>query len=577
MISVYLDGVLHTDAAVKSCREGNDLCYSVCRTQIPASAELMQVKLDFLDAAAGDEGYYVLPDWIACFLTKFTPREDQEFSFRGNLLPIIGAKFSDRALLVVVEGMAHNYTLQVAVKDGKYSLMLRYNLKACDLYEDVRIRVITLPSPDATYVDIAHAYRKIAVEKKKLVPLAQRVSSEPILSYAVDNMPIIRIRMGWKPVPTPEEKQTLENEPPMHVACTFSQVGELIDEMKRQGIEKAEICLVGWNIRGHDGRWPQIFPVEEALGGEEELKKLIAHAKSQGYHITCHTNNTDAYHIADTWDENDLIRTKSGNIAVHSAAWSGGRTHNLCPQVALNKYIPRDLPRIKALGFEGFHYIDVISIIPPRVCFHPDHPLTAEQSADCLRGMLQQMREAIGGVGSEGAYDYTVESLDFALYTGLNLLYNCPAAADAVVPLWQLIYHGYVLSNPSAETVNFMVKKPASRLRFYEYGGIPVLYYFSKFVGTEDGNWMGNDDILCATEEQRVTSVTQMKAMLDEYKAFSPRQLAFMEDHKELAPGVFETVYSDGYHTVVNYSDEDYTLGNRIVPAQDLIQFFQEA
>ena len=47
------------------------------------------------------------------------------------------------------------------------------------------------------------------------------------------------------------------------------------EAMKNAGIDKAELCLVGWNVRGHDGRWPQAFPVEPALGGEEELHWLI--------------------------------------------------------------------------------------------------------------------------------------------------------------------------------------------------------------------------------------------------------------------------------------------------------------
>ena len=52
----------------------------------------------------------------------------------------------------------------------------------------------------------------------------------------------------------------------MRAACTFRRVRELADECKAQGLEGAEFQLVGWNLRGHDGRWPQAFPVEEALG-----------------------------------------------------------------------------------------------------------------------------------------------------------------------------------------------------------------------------------------------------------------------------------------------------------------------
>ena len=83
----------------------------------------------------------------------------------------------------------------------------------------------------------------------------------------------------------------------MNVACSFEDVEALLEECKAMGIEHAEFCLVGWNIRGHDGRWPQVFPVEPAFGGEENLRKLIIRAKELGYSIVCHTNSTDAYSI----------------------------------------------------------------------------------------------------------------------------------------------------------------------------------------------------------------------------------------------------------------------------------------
>ena len=84
-----------------------------------------------------------------------------------------------------------------------------------------------------------------------------------------------------------------ETEPEMHVAATFDDVSELLDVFQAHGIDKAEICLVGWNKSGHDGRWPQPFPVEERLGGEEALKRLTAKARAMGYAMVCHTNSTD--------------------------------------------------------------------------------------------------------------------------------------------------------------------------------------------------------------------------------------------------------------------------------------------
>ena len=409
---------------------------------------------------------------------------------------------------------------------------------------------------------------------KQLLPLAERVKHDPLMAYGATDMPVIRIRMAWKPVPTPVQEQTLETEPPMHVACTFHDVELLMDEMKRQGIEKAELSLVGWNIRGHDGRWPQMLPVEEALGGEAGLRSLIAHAKELGYRISCHTNHSDAYRIADTWDERDIIHKKDGSLSVNADCWSGGRMYHLCPQVALEKYAKRDLPILKELGFSGFHYIDVLSLLPPRTCCNPLHPLNAAQSGQYINRILSLARETLGGVGSEGGNDFCIENLDFSLYMAYNIVSGKAKLADEMIPLWQIVYNGYVLSNPSAETVNYFLKSPDTRLRFYEFGGIPVVYFYSRFVNEgERTNWMGKEDMHCSTDLERQESARIIKAMLDEYRPFTRRRLAFLNEHRKCADGVYETVYSDGWHTVVNYTENDYQFGSHTIPAKDLIQF----
>lgn len=556
------------------CWDPNDgVCFHLSRGSVCPDQKLT-LDLRFLDAHAGQEGYYVCNSHLACFLTCFRHREDASWSTSQPVMPFVGAKLGDTAYLLIVEGMPYGFRVTVSVKDDQYRLSLSYDLAAKDLYEDVRLRLLTLTGENANYSGMARAYRKIAAAEKKLIPLAERIKTEPVLSYGATDMPMIRVRMAWKPVPTPVQEQTPETEPPMHVACTFRDVELLVDEMKRQGIGKAEISLVGWNVRGHDGRWPQMLPVEEELGGEAGLRQLIAHAESLGYRISCHTNHSDAYRIADTWDENDIILTKSGQLSVNGDCWSGGRMYHLCPKVAYEKYVQRDIPILKNLGFSGFHYIDVMSLLPPRTCCNPAHPLTAAESAGYINQIFSLARRELGGIGSEGGNDFCTANLDFALYMAYNLLAGKPKLADEMIPLWQLVYHGYVLANPSAETVNFFLKAPENKLRFYEFGGFPVVYFYSRFVdeGTRT-NWMGQEDMYCATAAQREESARIIKAMLDDYRGFSQRRLAFMEEHKKLAPGVFETVYSDGWHTVVNYTDTDYCFDGHTVPAKDLLQF----
>ena len=145
--------------------------------------------------------------------------------------------------------------------------------------------------------------------------------------------------------------------------------------------------------------------------------------------------------------------------------------------------------------------------------------------------------------------------------------------ADEVIPLWQLIYHGYILSNPSAETVNYCIKSPENRLRFYEYGGIPTIYYYSKFVSEEKRtNWMGAVDMVIDDTKKMQQSCERIVEMMQEYQIFAPRQMAFMQRHEKLAEGVYQTTYSDGYAVVCNYSDVEYHNGAMSVQPQQVQQ-----
>ena len=572
MSGIYakLDGALRLPFMERLNSDGS-ATYTLPAGDVPPETKRLEVCLDFLNARAGTEGYYIVPSVSACFLMKFIPREDTEYETTAHLMTMFGARLGDEAKLVVMEAMRFDYCLRTAVREGRYTISMVYDLTKVDLYEDIVLRVYTLTGEEADYSGVARKYRRLQEQKLRLKPLAERAGQEPEIAYALDNMPVIRIRMGWKPVPTRVPEQNPENEPPMHVACTFEQVEGLMEAMKRQGIERAELCLVGWNRKGHDGRWPQVFPVEPELGGEEGLKKLTAHAERLGYRVVCHTNNSDAYSVADCWDPDDIIREKAGGMSVNNVYWSGGRMYNLCPRMAYEKYQPADYERMKDIGFRGFHYIDVLTIVPPRSCFHRDHPLNAEQTAGFINRILARARAQFGGAASEGGLDFAAANLDYALYVGFNLTQGLPPVADELIPLWQLVYHGYIFSNPWAETVNYVIKGPVNRLRFHEFGGMPTIYLNSRFV--EDGkNWMGDVDLHCATQAQQEESARQIKRELDDCAPLAGRQTAFMERHDKLAEGVYRTTYSDGWQVLVNLNDHDYRDGAITVPALDMIQ-----
>lgn len=80
--------------------------------------------------------------------------------------------------------------------------------------------------------------------------------------------------------------------------------------------------------------------------------------------------------------------------------------YQVCPLCGLRQAMEL-LPKVRALGFEGTHYIDVISTVFPRACHAPGHPVTRRQCAALWNRILRFARQQFGGISSEGGFDFT--------------------------------------------------------------------------------------------------------------------------------------------------------------------------
>ncbi len=525
---------------------------TIARDSIPTDTNTLDFLPAFFTGQEGEDGYMVFPGNMLC---RFRGHADVEKQATSPLMPLFGAKTKDFTFAGIITGDRADSIVMAHIRDGKYRTYPRFLLDGDGAPENVEVTYIFLTGEDADYSGMARAYRHMRLANG-LVPLRERAKDRPALAYAVE-APYIRIRMGWKPVPSPVPEQTLDTEPPMYTACDCAKVEELLDEMQAAGIDKAELCLVGWNVRGHDGRWPQALPVEEGIGGEAGLRHLIEKAKSMGYQITCHTNNSDAYRIADCFTE-DLVRKSKDGSLQRGGTWSGGNMYNTCPKAAdeINRQMLDD---VAVLGFRGLHYIDVIGVVPPRKCADPNHPMTRTEDVQWNRELFRYATEKLGGISSEGAFDHLSDVLDYGLYIHFGGNRKDPLC-DEDIPLWQLVYHGSILHNPSTNTVNYPIKDADALLEEVEFGGRPSFYYYSRFVTESAGrkNWMGDEDMRCGTPTEMADGVAALSRAYAEYKTRRDLQYCFMDKHEKLADGVYRVTYDDGTVVLVNRGEAMY-------------------
>ena len=525
----------------------------------------------FARAKDGEDGYFVAEDGL---LYGFKHNEMGEYSRVAKNLRMSMSCINTLhgAYLAILKGLEFESIQRYHHKDGEYSFSYEYDLSKCGAYEPLVIDFYPMPKGEENYSAMARRYREYLIESNQMPQmLKERVKENEHLAYAA-TAPEIRIRQGWKPVPTPVEHQTLENEPEMRVAITFDQVKDIVDELKRQGVEKAQLCLVGWNHKGHDGRYPTVFPVEPSLGGEEKLRECIKYAQENGYRIVGHTNRTDCYEISSDWNNGaDAAKNPDGSLQANRA-WSGGQMFNICYKQSHDKYFLGYEPKVAELGFKGLEYIDVLSIIKPHVCYDSIHPCTRREGVVYANKMLQGLRDMFGGSQSEGGCYFVAKSLDYAMYVtmALNRLTNKEKYPyiDDYAPIWHIVFNGYLLHNPASQTVNFTLKEPFYALRNVEYAARPMFYFYSAFVDNPKKNWMGTADLTYKNKADLEASVAAIKKGYDEFKKWEHLQFETLEQHDKLAEGVYCSTYSDSTCVVVNYTKKPYCFHGTEVAAE---------
>ena len=514
---------------------------------IPRNANTLEVRYQHARANRGDDGYWVAPDGV---FGKFDTPDGVYVA--KPVMPFFGMKTPAQNFAAIVKSLQYEFLPVASAKDGKFGIFPRFEIKKMYFapYEDIIIDFYNLPK-EATYADMAKIYRRWQLERGEVKPLKERIKTNKYLEYACKSV-FVKISMSAKNNRKKIEHQNAENEPPLGVSCTFDESMQIMRSFKAAGMDNVQICYTGWITKGHDGRALQFFPVEEAVGGEAKMREAVALGKSLGYQMTCHAAYTGAFTISNRWDPEYIAKMPDGSLWKKSV-WSGGRSYQPCMRRVLELFVEEDYKHIRDIGIEGLFHLDVNSAIRPPFCCDPKHPQTRKQGAEAMNAIQEMSHKYFGGQGSEAGFDHVARTLDFALYT--STFHTFPSKSPLVsgcVPLWQIVYHGIILSNPFHKTMYSIYAKDErdridGRLKTAEYGGRPVVYAGKKSL----------------------SNVAPLKKAYDEFSRAAYLQLEFIEDHREIAPDVFLTRYSNSDETITNYSNKPFEYKTTIIPAKD--------
>jgi len=523
--------------------------------QMSINRRLMAIDLlpDLLTTRVGDEGFYLLPDFSGT-LVRFkehvpTITRDRLYMHQSeweklNVMNCFGLKQGRKGTIAIVhkgDFFCHAVTeVNQAGGNRLYaSFGLRHEPSEPIKQEDKELLVRYTEGREDGYFDLANAYRDYLIRERGVSPLKERLADNPTLAYSVDAMRT-KIFHGLKP-------GSLDGNMPMNVYTTFEQAETILDAMQAAGLKKAVVTLVGWNLGGHDGAYPQKFPVEPLLGGEEGLRNLIAKAKAMGYQIVPHDCNTDMYMASQTYDSEVVLRNEDGT-PVLGGIWGGGQAAKACPVAYFDRYGP-DVTRIRALGFEGHYYCDAQSN-PLYRCHDPRHPADEEQFAISQVKMIQTYRTLYGAVSQEVVPAFALPFVDEGgQHSPYNIGWclqsveeNLKRIIDRVVPFYQLAIHGLITYQESWVHGYRHCGTRKGLLRAIAFGARPSMEV--SYVNGANGDYY-MDSIRDVAEGYRIA-----------FEELAGTQVELVEDYEELGPEASRVVYANGITLSVNWGDQ---------------------
>ena len=535
--------------------------------EIPADFEYFDVVADNAIAQKGEEGF-----WIMDRGQMGTFKDDNGTYRTTPQLPIYGVQTSRETFLATITGLQWEPTLIAQVQNGLYTIFPRWEFKHMGYkpYEDVVIDFITLTGDDANYSGMGRTYRKIKLESGLFKPFKERMKNNKALQQIATAMPhriephtvITGYRGKYRHIDLKPEDVKDKVRP----VLTFENGKKFLDAFKNAGMTDVHFCDAGWQCGGYDGRCPQILPIEECAGGQSALEDFVKYGKSLGYQMCCNSNHTDAYTCSDMWDPDYVCKKYDGSL-LRTSVLCGGTMYYICTKRSWKLFIKDQIDQTRKLGYEGVYYIDVFSARPPDPCFDANHKANRKQQAKYHNKVLSYAKKVFGGAASECGFEHCLHNLDYVNYLGRTMLYGegfgdkefgkCAYADDKpkykimerVAPLWEIVFHGIVLSNPDKFTQGYRPKGSTNFLRLIEFGGRPIFY----------------------SCDYRDVRIKQYKEMYDAFQPLKYLQLEFMEENKALAPDVYLTRYSDGSEVITNYSKADFSYKGGVAKARDYL------
>lgn len=419
------------------------------------------------------------------------------------------------------------------------------------------VRYLFLDSSDSDYSGMAKCYREY---------LKKHGNWQAITSLS-DDMPMIVETVGS----VKTEISTVGIVHNSYVALTsYAEDLKIVKELNNKGINNLKLLLNGWTNGGVDQKMPGDIKLLNVLGGKADFTALTDYADESNGNVSVYPEL-----LLNTMSASNsiVLRKRYGSLTI------GQRNSVLANYDVVTGIENEDesRPLVSPLCHANFFEKYILNLQKLNLSSYciGDMANTVYSDFNSKREVLRPESFEQAGSLIRSAYEHRDDILlrepNSKTATSSKLYCDVPSSnsayliESAAVPIYQMVFHG--AAEYSLEDINNTVDERAALLKHIEYGA--CLKY--KFI------YKNNVDLsLCSYSWLKAVDFTQnAEKAVKNYEFVSARlekvRAAEILCHKSIADGVYAVAYNNGYTVYVNYTNNDVSVGNTVVPALDAI------
>lgn len=340
---------------------------------------------------------------------------------------------------------------------------------------------------------------------------------------------------------------------------SYKQAGEIVDSLKKEGINGIVVNYVGWTNNGiQNKKAVNSAKALRVLGGRSDLDNLA--------------NKTDSLYL----DADLLTFIKSGNgisknrnsakTVFNKAAVLRGFTYSLFIEQPDGKYLVSP----KFLEKQAEKYLKSAEKLPKKTAISFNSMSEFCYSDFDAKGGASRIDtvKAYKNILSSSKRTLSAENANLYTFAFVNRIFNAPNASsrqkiyDGEIPFYQLLLHGSVaLTSPA---LNQCISQRSSFLRAVETGcelNFTVMYEDSGAVNSTDYDYLYGTTFNPLKKE--IVSLYKEYGKL--YRKIYNQEIT---DYRQIDENAVETVYANGIHILVNYGKTDFTYNSHTAKAQ---------